>query len=353
MITAQELAKILEGEIAGDGLVQIYGVAKIEEAKPGMLSFIANPKYEKFLESTAASAVLVGNTLDVSKFSKLPPALIKLNDPYTSFVIAIEHFIPRKKEIEKGIHPSAIVHPSASMGKNCSIGAYVVIGERTVIGENATIHPHVVVGRDVKIGNDCLLYSHVTIREECIIGNRVIIQPGTVVGGDGFGFAPKNDKTYRKIPQLGNVVIEDDVEIQANVCVDRATLGETRIKRGTKLDNFVQVAHNVSVGEDTVIAGGTMIAGSTKIGNRNLIGGNVSLTGHIFTADDVRIGGHSGIAGQLDTPGETYMGYPAKEARKWRRQEGAIRQLPELLAEIREMQKKIKELEEELAKLKK
>jgi len=352
-MTAHELAKILEGEVVGDGSTQIHGVAKIEEAKAGTLSFIANPKYEKFLESTAASVVLVGNILDTAKFAKLPPAIIKLNDPYSSFVIAIEKLASRKKDIEQGIHPSAIIHPTASIGKNSSIGAFVVIGERAVLGEGAVLHPHVVIGRDVRIGNDCLFYPHVTIREECVIGNRVIIQPGAVIGGDGFGFAPRNDKRYRKIPQLGNVVIEDDVEIQANACVDRATLGETRIKRGTKLDNLVQVAHNATIGEDTVIAGGTMIAGSTKIGNRNMIGGNASVTGHIFTADDIKIGGHSGVAGQLDTIGETYMGYPAKEARKWRRQEGAIRQLPELLVEIREMQAKIKELEAEITRLKK
>lgn len=353
MTTANDIAKLLEGEIVGDGAVQISGVAKIEEAKPGMLSFIANPKYEKYLETTAASAVLVSNSLDVSRFSKLPAALIKLNDPYASFVIAIEQFLPKKKNIESGIHPTAVIHPTASVGKNCSIGAYVVVSERSSIGDHSVIHPHVVIGRDVKIGSDCLIYPQVTIREECLIGNRVIIQPGAVIGGDGFGFAPKNDKTYRKIPQLGIVVIEDDVEIQANTCVDRATLGETRIKRGTKLDNLVQIAHNDVIGEDTVIAGGTLVAGSTKIGNRNLIGGNVSVTGHIFTSDEVKVGGHSGVSNNLDTAGETYMGYPAKEARKWRRQEGAIRQLPELLVEIREMQKQILSLKEEIERLKK
>lgn len=352
MITVNDIAKILEGEVIGDGTVPIVGVAKIEEAKPGMLSFIANPKYEKYLESTSASAVLVSTSLDISKFAKLPAALIRLNDPYSSFVIAIEHFLPKKEHLESGIHPTAVIHPSATIGKNCSIGAYVVVGERTSIGENCKLHPHTVIGNDVKIGSDCLLYANITIREGCILGNRVIIQPGAVIGSDGFGFAPKNDKTYRKIPQLGIVVIEDDVEIQANVCVDRATLGETRIKRGTKLDNFVQVAHNVVIGEDTVIAGGTMIAGSTKIGNRNMIGGNVSITGHIATSDEVKIGGHSGVSNNLTTPGETYMGYPAKEARKWRRQEGAIRQLPELLVEIREMQKQLQELKEEIQKLK-
>lgn len=353
MTTARDIAQLLEGEIVGDGAVQITGIAKIEEAGKGALSFIANPKYEKYLETTTASAVLVSASIDLKKYSKLPPAVIKLADPYSSFVIAIEKFIPRKKDIEPGIHPAAVVHPSATIGKNASIGPFTVVGARTTIGENATIHPHVVIGRDVKIGSDCTLYSHVTIREECVIGNRVIIQPGAVIGADGFGFAPRNDKTYKKIPQLGIVVIEDDVEIQANTCVDRATLGDTRIKRGTKLDNLIQIAHNVVVGEDTVIAGLTGIAGSTKIGNKNMIGGGVSINGHITTTEEVKIEGASAVTKSLDKPGQVYAGYPAKEAMKWRRAEGALRQLPELLLEIERLKVTIRELEEAVRKLKK
>ncbi|MEW5799857.1 MAG: UDP-3-O-(3-hydroxymyristoyl)glucosamine N-acyltransferase [Bacteroidota bacterium] len=353
MTTARDIAQLLEGEIVGDGTVPITGIAKIEEAGKGTLSFIANPKYEKYLETTSASAVLVSATIDLNKYSKLPPAVIKLADPYTSFVIAIEKFIPRKKDVEPGIHPSAVIHPSATIGKNASIGAYAVIGERTSIGENVTIHPHVVIGRDVKIGSDCTFYPHVTIREECIIGDRVIIQPGAVIGGDGFGFAPKKDKKYKKIPQLGIVVIEDDVEIQANTCVDRATLGDTRIKRGTKLDNLVQIAHNVVVGEDTVIAGLTGIAGSTKIGDRNMIGGGISITGHIETAEDVKIEGASAVTKSLDKQNQIYAGYPAKEAMKWRRTEGALRQLPQLLLEIEQLKRTLRELEESVRKLKK
>jgi UDP-3-O-[3-hydroxymyristoyl] glucosamine N-acyltransferase len=353
MITVNEIAKILDGEVVGDGTQIISGIAKIEEAKAGMLSFIANPKYEKYAEITAASCVLVSRSFDTAKFSQLPPALIKLDDPYSSFVIIIEKFAPKKIDVPKGVNATAAVHYSAKVGKNCSIGLYSVVGENVVIGDNVVIHPHVVIGRDVKIGNDCLLYSNVTVREECIIGNRVIIQPGTVIGGDGFGFAPKKDGSYQKIPQLGIVVIEDDVEIQANTCIDRATLGETRIRRGTKLDNLVQIAHNVVVGEDTVIAGASGVAGSTKIGNRNMIGGAVAITGHVFTADNVKIGGGSTVSRALNGEGETYSGYPAKEVSKWRKIEAASRQLPELLVTIREMQLKIKELEEEILKLKK
>ncbi|MDP1677976.1 MAG: UDP-3-O-(3-hydroxymyristoyl)glucosamine N-acyltransferase [Bacteroidota bacterium] len=353
MITVNDIAKILDGEVVGDGTQIISGVAKVEEAKAGMLAFIANPKYEKYVELTSASCILVSRTFDHTKFSKFPPALIKLDDPYSSFVIAIEKFAPKKIDVPKGVNSTAAVHYSGKIGKNCSIGMYSVISENVVIGDNVVIHPNVVIGRDVKIGNDCLFYSHVTIREECIIGNRVIIQPGTVIGGDGFGFAPKKDGSYQKIPQLGIVVIEDDVEIQANACIDRATLGETRIKRGTKLDNLVQIAHNVVVGEDTVIAGASGVAGSTKIGNRNMIGGAVAITGHVFTADDVKVGGGSIVSRTLSDAGATYSGYPAKEVNKWRKIEAASRQLPELLVTIREMQAKIKELEEEIMKLKK
>lgn len=351
-MTVREIALLIDGEVLGDETLSISGAAKIEEAKRGDISFVANPLYEKFLETTAASAVIVNRTADLSKYAKLP-ALIKVGDAYASFVIVLQKLMPSSDDVPPGIHPTALIPPSSTIGKNCAIGPYVVLGERCSVGDNTKIFPGTVIGNSVRIGNDCLIYGNVTIRESCVLANRVIIQSGAVIGADGFGFAPKKDGSYMKIPQLGIVVLEDDVEVQANACIDRATMGETRIKRGTKIDNLSQVAHNVVVGEDTVIAGGTMVAGSTKIGKRNMIGGNASITGHIFTSDDVKVGGHSGVSGQLDTPGETYMGYPAKEARKWRRQEGAIRQLPELLFEIRAMQKKIAELEEEIKKLKK
>lgn len=219
------------------------------------------------------------------------------------------------------------------------------------MGDNTTILPGTVVGDGVHIGNDCLIYSNVSIRESCIIGNRVIIQPGAVIGGDGFGFAPKKDGSYQKIPQLGIVVIEDDVEIGSNTCIDRATMGETRIKRGTKLDNLVQIAHNISVGENTVIAANAGIAGSTKIGNNVMIGGGASITGHVTIADRISIAGNSGVSKSLTKEGEAYFGYPAKEAGRARRIEGALRQLPELLFTIREMGNRIQLLEEKIKEL--
>ncbi len=351
MISVNDIANILEGEVIGDGTVPLTGVATLEEAVAGKLSFIANPKYEKFAETTSASCILVSRSFDPSKYSKLPPSLIRLDDPYSSFVIAIQTFMPKRTEIEPGIHPTASVHSTAKIGSGCAIGPFAVIGPNVVIGERGTIHPHVVIGRDVRIGDDVVIYPHVTVREECRIGHRVVIQPGAVIGGDGFGFAPKKDKSYQKIPQLGIVVLEDDVEVQANACIDRATLGETRVKRGTKLDNLVQIAHNVIVGEDTVIAGSSGVAGSTKIGNRNMIGGAVAITGHVFTADDVKVAGGSIATRALDTEGETYSGYPAKEATKWRKIEAASRSLPDILFELRDIQKKLLELQNELAAL--
>ncbi len=351
MITVNDIARQLGGDVIGDGTLGITGVAKVEEAASGMLSFIANPKYEKYAETTLASCLLVNKKFDKSRFAKLPPALIACDDPYTSFVIAIQTFSPKKTDVEPGIHPTAVIGNDVTFGKDCSIGAYAVIGNKTVIGSRVTIHPHVAIGRDVVVGDDSMIYAHVTIREECRIGKRVIIQPGAVIGGDGFGFAPTKDRSYQKIPQLGIVVLEDDVEVQANTCIDRATLGETRIKRGTKLDNLVQIAHNVTVGEDTVIAGSSGVAGSTKIGDRNMIGGAVAVTGHVFTADDVKIAGGATITRALTNAGETYAGFPGKEASKWKKIEAASRSLPEMVMELRDLQIKVKELEATLSQL--
>ncbi|MGA7160171.1 MAG: UDP-3-O-(3-hydroxymyristoyl)glucosamine N-acyltransferase [Bacteroidota bacterium] len=352
MMTVREIASFLDGDVVGNAALEIAGVAKIEEAKAGDLSFLSNPKYEKFLESTKASAVIISRSLDISKHPKLPPSVIQVEDPYTSFVIMIQKFSPPPALIPPGVHPTAVVDPSAKIGKNCAIGAYVAIGRQCLVGENTTIHPGTVVGDGVHIGNDCLIYSNVSIRESCLIGNRVIVQPGAVIGGDGFGFAPKKDGTYQKIPQLGIVVIEDDVEIGSNTCIDRAVMGETRIRRGTKLDNLVQIAHNVAVGENTVIAAISGIAGSTKIGDNVMIAGGVSITGHVTVADKISIAGGAGVSKSLTKKGESYFGYPAKEVGRARRIEGALRQLPELLFTIREMQHTIELLEKKIEELK-
>ncbi len=350
-MTVREIASLLDGDVVGNEALEIAGVAKIEEAKAGELTFLSNPKYVKFLESTDASTVIVSRSLDVSKHQKLPPSLIQVDDPYSSFVIAIQKFSPRPALLPPGIHTTAVVDSSAKIGKNCTIGAHVAVGRQCVIGENTTILPGVVIGDGAQIGNDCLIYSNVSIRESCIVGSRVIIQPGAVIGGDGFGFAPRKDGTYKKIPQLGIVVIENDVEIGSNTCIDRAVMGETRIKRGTKLDNLIQIAHNVTIGEDTVIAANTGIAGSTKVGDNVVIAGGVSITGHITIADKVSIGGHTGVSKSLTKESESYFGYPAKELKRAARIEGALRQLPELLFTIREMENRIQLLEKRIQEL--
>ena len=350
-MTVREIASFLDGDIVGNALLEIAGIAKIEDAKAGELTFLSNPKYEKFLESTKASAVIINQSLDISKYQKLPPAVIRVEDAYASFVIAIQKFSPLPALLPQGIHPTASVDSSARIGKRCAIGPYVVVGKGCEIGDDTMILPGAVLGDGVRVGNSCLIYSNVSIRELCSIGNRVIIQPGAVIGGDGFGFAPKKDGSYQKIPQLGIVVIEDDVEIGSNTCIDRATMGETRVKRGTKLDNLVQIAHNVTIGENVVMAAESGVAGSSKIGNNVMIGGNASITGHVTVADKISIAGGAGVSKSLMKEGETYFGYPAKEAGKARRIEGALRQLPELLVTIRELENRIELLEKKISEL--
>ena len=352
-MTVEQIAAFLDGEVVGDGSIVITGLAKVEEAGTGDLAFVSNPKYERFLELTKASAVIVGTSIAYEKFSILPPALIRVPDAYTSFVIALERLNPPPDPIAPGIHPSAVIAATAQIGDGCAIGAHVVIGDGCRIGANTKILPNTVIGNRTAIGEGCLIYPNVTIREDCMLGNRVILQPGVVIGGDGFGFAPKKDGTYRKIPQRGIVVIEDDVEIQANSCIDRATMGETRIRRGTKLDNLVQIAHNVTVGEDTVIAALSGIAGSTKTGSHCVIAGAVSIVGHLTIADHVTIAGKSGVTKSIPKGGETYFGIPAKIMSKALRIEGALRQLPEALVELRRMEEEIKNLRMQIEQLKK
>lgn len=346
---AQDIARMLDAEVVGDGDVEVFKTAKIEEARDGELTFLANPKYRKFVETTAASVILVSETFDVGNVQRTRPlTYLRVQDPYLSFFRILQTLTPPAEELPKGIHPTAVIAKTASIGSNPSIGARVVIGERCKIGANTRIHPGTVIGDDVVVGDEALLYANVTVRERCKVGDCVIVHSGTVIGSDGFGFAPRRDGTYEKIPQLGIVVIEDDVEIGANSSIDRATLGETRIKRGAKLDNLIQVAHNVMIGENTVIAAQTGISGSTKIGNNCVIGGQVGFVGHIEIADRVTIGAQSGISKSITKPGGTYFGYPAKELMKALRMEGALRQLPGVLESLRALEERILDLEREL-----
>jgi len=343
-----QIAAMLGGELLGDGEATIKRVAKIGEAGSGDITFIANPKYEKYINTTKASAVIISKTLDITKAQRRDVAYIKVDDPYLSFLLVLKQFAPSTPVLPIGIHSTAVIAPTAKLGEKVAIGACVVIGERCRIGNNTTIAHGTVLGDEVEIGDGTLIYPNVTIRERCRVGSRVIIHSGTVIGSDGFGFAPKPDGTYEKIPQLGIVVVEDDVEIGANCTIDRATMGETVIKQGVKLDNLIQIAHNVVVGENTVIAAQSGISGSTKLGKNCLIAGQVGIIGHLEIADRTTIAAQSGLSKSIKEPGKTYFGSPAKEHSVAFRQEGAIRQLPELLRTVQQLQKRIEALEEEL-----
>ncbi|HUI65283.1 MAG TPA: UDP-3-O-(3-hydroxymyristoyl)glucosamine N-acyltransferase [Bacteroidota bacterium] len=352
MMTIRDIASRVKAEIEGDASTQIRDVAKIEEASSGEISFLANPKYLKYLEGTGASAVIVGRKVSVPERPNRP-VLLRVDDPYTAFLRVLLLFHPAGDPLPEGIHPTAVVDPSAKLGRDVRIGALAFVGERATIGDGAFILQGTVVGRDARIGAHALLYANVTVREECRIGERVIIHSGTVIGSDGFGFAPKGDGTYEKIPQLGIVVIGDDVEIGANCAVDRATLGETRIERGVKLDNLIQVAHNVVIGEHTVIAAQAGISGSTKIGKRNMIGGQVGFTGHLEIADDSKWGAQAGVHRSAKSPGGTYLGTPAAPFREASKIMGAWSQLPDALQLIHELASDVKALRQEIERLRK
>ncbi len=336
-----EIAKVLNCELIGDGDVEIRRVSEIQSAVEGDITFIANPKYEKFFDTTRASAVIVSKSFSRRRDDL---SLLFSDDPYYAFVKVLKLLNPPVELLPLGIHPSAVVAESASLGENVRIGANAVIGERVKIGDNTVIMPGVVIGDDVEIGSDVLIYPNVTIYHGCKIGNRVIIHSGTVIGSDGFGFVPRPDGSYEKIPQVGIVVIEDDVEIGSNCSIDRATLGETRIKRGAKLDNLIQIAHNVVIGENTVIAAQTGIAGSTKVGKNCVFAGQVGIVGHIEIADRTTIAAQSGVSKSITEPGKVYFGYPAREHSVALRIEGAIRQLPGLIKEFYELKSKIERL---------
>jgi UDP-3-O-[3-hydroxymyristoyl] glucosamine N-acyltransferase len=330
-MTTAEIASFLNGKLSGSGDVVIHGVAKIEEAGPQELTFVANPRYVKYLDTTGAGAVLVGPGVTYNR-----GVLIEVADPYAGFLLLLEHFHPVVSWLARGVHPTAVVDPTAVIGADVSIGAYGYVGPRSSIGRGTRIYPHAVISADVSVGEGCEIHSHVTVRERVILGDRVVIQDGAVIGSDGFGFAP-TPEGYRKIPQLGRVIIANDVEVGANTTVDRATLGETVIGKGTKLDNLIQVAHNVTIGSDTVIAALTGISGSAKIGDRCRIGGQVGVVGHLRVGDDVQIGAQSGVAGDVADHG-IVSGSPARSHALWKRIEAALSWLPDLLRRVRKLE---------------
>jgi len=346
IISLKEIAELTGGTITGNENIEITNLAKIEEAKAGELTFLYLPAYEKYFGETKASAILVK-----PGFNKIRSdiAYVEVNDPNKAFSKILIHYFSPDFHLS-GIDPTAFVHPEAVLGSNVSLGKNVVISAGCKIGDNVKIFHNSVLLEDAVVDEGTIIFQNVSIREKVIIGKRVIVHPGAVLGSDGFGYFTDEKGVYKKIPQIGIVVLEDDVEIGANVTIDRAAIGTTIIRRGTKIDNLVQIAHNVVVGEDTVISAQTGISGSTKIGSHCILAGQVGVVGHIEIGDNVILMAQSGISKSIPKPGP-YFGTPAKEAKAAIKLEAHIRSLPDYIERIKQLEKQVKTLAEELKKL--
>jgi UDP-3-O-[3-hydroxymyristoyl] glucosamine N-acyltransferase len=334
----REIADRLGCRLAGDGDLEINGVAGMEHAEPWHLTFLANPKYGPKVRHTHASAILVEQEIPGVEI-----AFLISENPYLDFARTLALFY-QPPQPAPGVHPLAYVAPSAVVGENCSIGPFAVVGERVRLGRNAVLHPHVVLYEGAEIGDDFLAHSHATVREFCRIGSRVILQNGVVVGGDGFGFAKRSDGSHAKIVQSGLTILEDDVEVQSLTSVDRATVGETRVKRGAKIDSLVQIGHACTVGEDNIICAQTGLAGSTVLERNVLLAGQVGSSGHLTVHQGAIVYAQSGIGGDV-APNTRISGSPAFAANEWLRAITAFQKLPELLKTVRELKKKVEELE--------
>ena len=337
--TAEQIARYVNGTVEGDASVTVNTFAKIEEGRMGALSFLSNPKYSHYLYSTESSIVLIGKDFHLE--SPVKATLIRVDNAYEC-VARLLQLYESSKPRKTGIDRLASVAQSAKIGKDVYIGPFACIGEEAVVGDGTQIYPHTVVGDNVRIGSNCILYPNVTIYEGCRLANNITIHAGTVIGADGFGFAPGADG-YDKIPQIGIVTIEDNVEIGANTCVDRSTMGSTVIRKGVKVDNLVQIAHNVEVGENTVMSAQVGVAGSTKIGSWCMFGGQVGLAGHISIGDKTSLGAQSGVPGNIKG-NQTLIGTPPMEPKSYFKSQAIFRKLPEMYKELNELKKQIEEL---------
>jgi len=339
--TAATIAGFLKGEIEGNADIKVNTIAKIEEGQTGALSFLANPKYEHYLYITKSSVVLVNKSFVPAQ--KVEATLIRVENAYEAFA-SLLRLVDQARPRKKGIHATAIIESTAKIGSDVFIGPYAYIGENCIIGDGCSIYPHVYIGDNTKLGNDCTINPGVKIYHDCILGDGCTIHAGTVIGSDGFGFAPQSESEFMKIPQLGNVVLEDHVEIGANVTIDRATMGSTFIRRGVKLDNLIQIGHNVEVGENTVMAAQTGISGSTKIGKNCMFGGQVGLSGHLKIANGTKIGAQGGILGDVKDENTTIIGSPAIELRQFLKSSVLFKRLPEMKLKIDSIEKEIESL---------
>ena len=339
--TAATIAVFLKGEIEGNPDIKVNTVAKIEEGQEGALSFLANPKYEHYIYTTASSVVLVNKSFVPS--GKIAATLIKVDNSYESFA-SLLRLVDQARPRKHGIHPSAVIEPTAKIGSDVYIGPYAYIGENCVIGDGCSVYPHVYLGDNTTLGANCSVNAGVKIYHDCVIGQGCIIHAGSVIGSDGFGFAPQSENEYMKIPQLGNVILEDFVEIGANVTIDRATMGSTIIHKGVKLDNLIQIGHNVEVGENTVMAAQTGIAGSTKVGKNCMFGGQVGIAGHARIANGTKIGAQAGIPGDIKEENTVILGTPAFEIKQFIRSSIVFKKLPELKTKVDNLEKEVESL---------
>ena len=341
--TAEQIANVIGGRVEGNKDAKVHTFAKIEEGTEGAISFLSNPKYTHYLYNTKSSIVIVNEDLELEK--DVDATLIRVKNAYESIAKLLQIYEASKPK-KTGVAPQAYIAPSAKLGNNCYVGPFAYVGEGAEIGDGCQIYPHAVIGDNVKVGTNCIFYPNTTIYQGCKIGNNVTIHAGSVIGADGFGFAPSADG-YDKIPQIGIVVIEDNVEIGANTCVARSTMGATVIHKGVKLDNLVQVAHNVEIGENTVMSAQVGIAGSTKVGSWCMFGGQVGLAGHITIGDKTFLGAQSGVPGSLKG-GEELIGTPPMNPRAYFKSQAIFRRLPDMYKDLNDAKKKIEELNEKI-----
>ncbi|QGY43552.1 UDP-3-O-(3-hydroxymyristoyl)glucosamine N-acyltransferase [Maribellus comscasis] len=340
---ATDIAAFLNGEVVGNEDVKVFNVSKIEEGKPGTLAFLANLKYEHYIYVTKASIVLVNKTFEPRK--EISATLIKVDDAYQAFASLLELVQQAKSTQKTGVENPSFIHETASVGNDIYLGAFAYIGKNSKIGDNVKIYPQAFVGDNVTIGDNCIIYAGVKIYDDCKIGNQCILHAGCVIGSDGFGFAPQPDGTYNKIPQLGNVILEDNVEIGANTTIDCGTMESTIIRKGVKLDNLVQVAHNCEIGENTVIAAQAGMAGTTKIGKNCRLGGQVGLAGHLTIGNNVQIGAQSGLSSSVKD-NETLLMTPAFNIKDAVKSAIIFKKLPELREDVIQLKREVKSLKE-------
>lgn len=343
--SAKQIAEFIQGTIVGDENATVHTFAKIEEGIPGAISFLSNPKYTSYIYDTQSSIVLVNKDFEPER--EVKATLIKVDNAYESLaklMTLYEQSHPKRT----GIDPLAYVAPTAKIGENVYLAPFACVGDHAEVGDNTELHPHATIGRNAKVGKNCILYTNSNVYHDCIVGDNCILHSGSVIGADGFGFAP-TPNGYDKIPQIGIAILEDDVEIGANTCVDRATMGATIIRKGVKLDNLIQVAHNVEIGSNTVIASQTGIAGSTKVGEWCMFGGQVGIAGHIKIGDKVNLGAQSGVPGSIKS-GQSLIGTPPIEMKNFFKSSAVFKKLPEMYMELNNLKKELEELKKQLNK---